>query len=149
MPCPYNKYEDSHLLYGQGNFHFVKDNCFEGWYSGLIVVLDIENTLNISFLPTIVNQEHTGILLAEGAVKERLLSEFEIRSRKLQSDLWLDEWNKFCGSLREEYLSVIANAYADNGNERRNQHFAHYLDCEAHTDVWKTLCTTWNQTNER
>ena len=26
--------------------------------------------------------------------------------------------------------------------------FAHYLDCEAHTDVWRELYPTWNHTNE-
>ena len=27
--------------------------------------------------------------------------------------------------------------------------FAHYLDCEAHEDAWRTLFPTWNQTNEK
>ena len=27
--------------------------------------------------------------------------------------------------------------------------FAHYLDCEAHTDIWKELYKTYNATNER
>ena len=145
----YEKYEGSHILYGQGNFHFVTDSPYEGWYSGLIVVLDIDHALNVSFLPVVINPEHTGILLAEGAEQQKLLSEFEERNKKLQSDLWLGEWKQFCKSLREPYLSAIAKAYVDHATERDNQHFGHYLDCEAHTDVWKTLCTTWNQTNER
>ena len=33
--------------------------------------------------------------------------------------------------------------------ERQNHVFAHYLDCESHTDVWRELCPTWNQTNEK
>jgi hypothetical protein len=28
------------------------------------------------------------------------------------------------------------------------QMFAHYLDCEAHTDVWRELYKTYNHTNE-
>jgi hypothetical protein len=28
------------------------------------------------------------------------------------------------------------------------QLFCHYLDCEAHTDVWRELFYTWNHTNE-
>ena len=27
--------------------------------------------------------------------------------------------------------------------------FAHYLDCEAHMDVWRELFPTWNLTNEK
>ena len=53
----YEKYEGSHILYGQGNFHFVTDSPYEGWYSGLIVVLDIEHALNVSFLPVVINPE--------------------------------------------------------------------------------------------
>ena len=26
--------------------------------------------------------------------------------------------------------------------------FSHFLDCEAHTDVWRELFKTWNHTNE-
>ena len=33
--------------------------------------------------------------------------------------------------------------------EKGIKKFAHYLDCEAHTDVWRELYPTWNQTNEK
>ena len=38
---------------------------------------------------------------------------------------------------------------ADEDGETGNNLFAHYLDCEAHTDVWRELFPTWNQTNEK
>ena len=44
-------------------------------------------------------------------------------------------------SKREEYTNIITGGDLN--------HFAHYLDCEAHTDVWRELFPTWNQTNER
>jgi len=32
----------------------------------------------------------------------------------------------------------------DPGNPRLREHFAHYLDCEAHTDVYRELFKTWH-----
>lgn len=145
----YEQYEGSHLLYGQGNFHFVKESQYEGWYSGFIVVLDIQDEIGISFVPVVINDDVTGIILAEGNEKDKLLSEFEDRNKNLETDLWLVRWEEFCESLREPYLAAIAKAYTADSDERSNHHFAHYLDCEAHTDVWRTLCKTWNHTNEK
>ena len=42
--------------------------------------------------------------------------------------------------MRETYEEVIRN-----GGDK----FGHYLDCEAHTDVWRELYPTYNHTNER
>lgn len=145
----YEMYENSHILYGQGNFHFVKEHRLDGWYSGLIVVLDIDDTVNISFLPITINEDCTGILLADGKVKERILYEFEERNKVLHTEQWLTEWKMFCESLRGSYLSAISNAYTANSSEHNNQIFAHYLDCEAHTDVWRTICQTWNHADEK
>ncbi|NLB41714.1 MAG: CapA family protein, partial [Clostridiales bacterium] len=145
----YEEYEGSHLLYGQGNFHFVKESEYEGWYSGFIVILDIEEDINISFIPIVINEDYSGISIAEGKEKAKLLSEFEDRNKDLDTDLWLAGWEGFCESLRAPYISAIAKAYNADSDERSNHHFAHYLDCEAHTDVWRTLCKTWNHTNEK
>jgi pimeloyl-ACP methyl ester carboxylesterase len=43
---------------------------------------------------------------------------------------------------------VIAKAALPTAEERDNARFAHYLDCEAHTDVWRELFKTANHTNE-
>ncbi|NLA83103.1 MAG: CapA family protein [Clostridiales bacterium] len=140
----YEEFDGSHLLYGQGNFHFVGYIDKEGWNEGFIVELDIDDKLNISFIPVTANKNFTGIELAKGSEKERILAGFEERNKHLHSDKWLRGWEKFCESVREQYISAIAKAYVDMNDERSNHHFAHYLDCEAHTDVWRTLCKTWH-----
>jgi len=147
----YENYQNGHILYGQGNFHFVKYMDNEYWQNGLIVELsfDEENNapLKINFIPVITTQ--TGITLAKGSEKDAILKAFEQRNEELKNGKWIEGWQKFCESVKEYYLSVIANAYTENSTEIQNQHFAHYLDCEAHTDVWRELNKTWNHTNEK
>ena len=33
--------------------------------------------------------------------------------------------------------------------ERDKARFAHFLNCKAHTDVWRELFPTYNQTNKK
>ena len=67
----YEKFEGSHILYGQGNFHFVKSDKEYFWNEGLIAEIDIKKkSIEISFLPIIV--ENGGIKLAQGERKEKI-----------------------------------------------------------------------------
>ncbi|NMB95686.1 MAG: CapA family protein [Clostridiaceae bacterium] len=147
----YENYQNGHILYGQGNFHFVKYINDECWQNGLIVELNIDednNTpLKITFIPVVTTE--TGITLAKGNEKDAILQAFEQRNEELKNGHWIKGWEQFCDSVKQTYLSVIANAYTENSTERQNHHFAHYLDCEAHTDVWRELNKTWNHTNEK
>ena len=47
------------------------------------------------------------------------------------------------------YRQVIGSACTEQATEIENKMFGHYLDCEAHTDVWRELFPTWNHTNEK
>jgi hypothetical protein len=62
---------------------------------------------------------------------------------------WKQEWHDICVRETERFIGALTNAYNADSTERQNHVFAHYLDCEAHTDVWRELCPTWNQTNEK
>lgn len=46
-------------------------------------------------------------------------------------------------------MGVIARACTPEATEQQNKAFGHYLDCEAHTDVWRELFQTANMTNEK
>ena len=89
------------------------------------------------------------IALAEGEDKEELLAGFEERCASLQDGSWKQGWHEFCLSKKEVYETVLQNVCKPGATERENANFAHYLDCEAHTDVWRELFPTYNQTNER
>ena len=140
----YEMYENCHILYGQGNFHFISDNPNEGWYTSLGVKYDTK-THEIEFTPMRALQD--GITLAKGEDKEQILAAFEKRNSELKTGEWKKGWHDFCESMRERYIDAIANAGLPESTETDNAYFAHLLDCEAHTDVWRELFPTWNQTN--
>lgn len=147
----YEKFMEGHILYGQGNFHFVKPGFVdpaleETWDSSLAVKYDsADNT--IEFVPLIRND--IGITIAKGAVRDGLLEAFEARNQELKDGSWKNGWHAFCESMRDWYQQVIGNACTKEASEENNKMFGHYLDCEAHTDVWRELFPTANQTNEK
>ena len=147
----YENYESGHILYGQGNFHFVKPGFLspelaKTWNSSLAVKYDTTSN-TIEFVP-IVNT-NCGITLAKGVEKEQIMAVFAERNQSLKDGTWKEGWHAFCEKMREQYESVIGNACTANGAEQQNKLFGHYLDCEAHTDVWRELFPTANHTNEK
>ena len=142
----YEEFEGGHIVYGQGNFNFVFEgyNDPEGWYTSLLVELNIDDGVKIKFYPIVATE--TGCDLARGAKAVEIMSEFEERNASLLDGTWRDGWHAFCTDPeREYYHNRIRNACI---TEEEIQGFAHYLDCEAHTDVWRELYPTWNMTNE-
>lgn len=140
----YEKFDGCNILYGQGNFHFVGFTDHPFWNTGFAVAYDTK-TNEMKFIP--VSSTKNGIALSE--YPEKTLSDFKERSKKLQNNEWLKEWHNFCENSREGYLNAIKNACADSSSEADNALFSHFLDCEAHTDVWRELFPTYNQTNEK
>lgn len=143
----YEQFEGCHILYGQGNFHFVKhpdSQMPEIWDSELAVRYD-SKTNEVEFIPTVANGE--GIALATGEEKEKLLSDFYARNARLQDGTWLRGWREFCESQRESYTRAAVRVGA-LGEAKHFEKFAHYLDCEAHLDVWMELFKTHNHRNE-
>ena len=143
----YEEYEGGHIVYGQGNFNFVYPDLAEKnplWYTALLVELDIEDKINVKFHPIVCTK--TGCDLAEGKEAADIMAGFEERCEELKNGKWRDGWHAFCTDPeREYYHDKIVNACE---TDRQKHGFAHYLDCEAHTDVWRELYPTWNLTNE-
>ncbi|MBQ9938055.1 MAG: CapA family protein [Oscillospiraceae bacterium] len=144
----YEQYEGCHILYGQGNFHFNPPPFVESplWNQLLAVKYDTKSH-EIEFIP-IVN-DAPGITLAKGEEKENILSAFAKRNEELQNGEWKKGWHQFCLDNAESYLGYLGRACAPGATQRDNDVFGHYLDCEAHTDVWRELFPTYNLTNER
>ena len=140
----YEEYEGAHILYGQGNFHFVADSKREGWFTSLAVKYDTK-TNEIEFVP--IRCLDDGIALAVGEDKKEILESFAKRNEELKSDEWKRGWHDFCLSVSEGYINNIKNVALQDAGEVQYQMFGHYLECEAHQDVWRELFPTWNQTN--
>ena len=143
----YECFEGAHIVYGQGNFCFSYPEYTDksdGWYTSLLVELNIEDGVKIKFYP--IYDTFHGCDLARGARAAEIMSAFEERSKSMLDGTWRDGWHEFCVHPdRAYYHDKIINACE---TEQQKQGFAHYLDCEAHTDVWRELYPTWNATNE-
>lgn len=137
----YEEYKGGHIVYGQGNFHFAKENYPESWYSALLVELTLGSGVEISFYP--ITLKDTTISLAKGETYDEIMRAFFARNEELKNGKWKEGWSAFCNGRVKQF-------YIDAANAAKNpDFFAHYLDCEAHTDVWRELFPTWNLTNEK
>jgi len=146
----YENYEGGHILYGQGNFHFVKPTNVSGypecWFTCLAVKYDTKEN-KIDFIPLVT--EGPGMRLANEAESKEIFAGFEERNRSLQDGTWIEGWRAFCESKRDVYEDAVLNGTGTTSAEIPDSLFAHYLDCEAHHDVWCELFKTANWRNER
>lgn len=141
----YEKFGDTHVLYGQGNFNFV--SLFynvECWHTGLAVKYDTKSG-EIEFVP--IQETDCGIELSKGADAEKIMREFDERNADLHNGKWLEHWHNFCIEKQGEYIRGVANAAREDSTEEDNKLFAQLLNCEAHNDVLRELFKTWNLTN--
>lgn len=150
----YETFEGGHILYGQGNFHFPKYFNTEMWNEGLIACLDItkDGGIKVEYQP--IKATDTGIRLATAEEKDKVISELLVRNGHIQDGSWKKYWVDFCQSVADGYKNAMSGKWNKNGHYTNEdtpdlyQLFAHYLDCEAHTDVWRELYKTYNYTNE-
>lgn len=141
----YEEYEGCHILYGQGNFHFVnKNSTEEGWFTSLGVEYDTK-THAIEFTP--IRALENGISLAEGEDAKEIMAAFEARNAELKNGEWEKGWRAFCEERAKGYYEALFHACNPNSTQEQRDVFGHYLDCEAHTDVWRELFKTYNHTN--
>ena len=141
---------DSHILYGQGNFHFVKADFVKEqiapmWDNSLAVLYDtLTNEMN--FVPLVETQ--TGIEIAKGDRAREILAGFAKRNEELKNGAWLDGWRAFCEENRAIYTRTVSRAFVEGSTAQEDNIFGHYLDCEAHNDVYRELFKTANHRNE-
>jgi poly-gamma-glutamate synthesis protein (capsule biosynthesis protein) len=141
----YENYEGGHILYGQGNSHFLWHPAAECWNDSLAVEYDTK-TGEIAFTP--LKNCEINIELAKGEEKEEIMRGFEERNASLLDGSWIDGWREFCDSQSEWYRSVVARAGKPDSTEAEDLQFAHYLDCEAHLDVFRELFKTNHMMNK-
>lgn len=142
----HEKFLNGEIIYGTGNFHFVKYLDKPTFNEGLMIKLDVENNYAITYIPVVATD--TGIRLADENEKEQLLSKFEDISKSLHNGEWLNLWSDFCEEHVELYTNVLKNFHLAADDNTHRELFAHFYDCEAHADVWRELFKTWNHTNE-
>lgn len=139
----YEEYEGGHIVYGQGNFNFVLNSKYEEWYTSLLVGVDFTNGVKVDFYP--IYQKDDGIDLATNERYDEIMDAFYKRNAQLKDGTWLQGWKDFCKRMEITYKYCMGEEYLkDFGKEKSDEVIAHYLECEAHLDVLKTLYTTWH-----
>lgn len=141
----YENYEGGHILYGQGNSHFLWHPAAECWNDSLAVEYDTK-TGEIAFTP--LKNCETSVELAKGEERDAIMRGFEERNASLLDGSWIEGWREFCDSQSEWYRSVVARAGKPDSTEAEDLQFAHYLDCEAHLDVFRELFKTNHMMNK-
>lgn len=138
-------FEGGHILYGQGNFHFVGRMETESWNEGLMAELTFDQSgVAVRYIPVVA--ENGGIALQKPEAAQKTLAEMAERNEELADGRWKAQWHQFCLSVFHVYDD--SRKGVAKTEEGKIQRFAHYLDCEAHRDVWMELFPTWNHTNE-
>lgn len=141
------EYRGAAILYGQGNLNFTGYVDHPHWQTGLLLQLDIgaDRRAALTFHP--VTATGTGVTLMEKSKSECFLEEFHARTATLLDDeKWLEQWRAFCVQSEAAYRHAADNVFGKDGRIPA-QVFPHYLDCEAHLDVWRELYRTWHGEN--
>ena len=76
----YESYENSTIIYGQGNFIFDYSDS-EYWNNSLIIEVIIEDNLKVGYIPIV--KDGSCVRIATGQVAENIKKEFQIRSNKI------------------------------------------------------------------
>lgn len=149
------KYKDSTIVYGQGNFLFDEEEN-EYWNSGLLVQID--DDFSISYLPIVKNKET--VRLANETEKTMILNGFYERSKAiLEADRVQLEYDKFANEMLFTYLYSISELRSNillrainkltrnrfgkwylfnKYNKKSLLMLQNYLECEAHRELFIT-----------
>ena len=147
------KYKDSTIVYGQGNFLFDEEEN-EYWNSGLLVQID--DDFSISYIPIVKNKET--VRLASETEKTIILNGFYERSKAiLEADRVQLEYDKFASEMLFTYLYSISgfrsNIFFRVINKVTQNRFGkwylfkkynkqsllilqNYIECEAHRELF-------------
>jgi hypothetical protein len=102
----FEKYSDSIIVYGQGNFLFDRRSN-EFWNTGLLVNAIFDEKMTVSYIP--VRKNGNSVTLPEPDVSEKILSEFNERSLKLTTPGFIEsEYENYCMDNGLFYLGSLA-----------------------------------------
>lgn len=145
----YEKYDNSTIIYGQGNFLFDYSDS-DYWKTSLLLNVKIDKELSIEFIPFV--KENNGIRLATGHTKEDILNAFEQRSQKILREGFIKEqYQKISLDNIESYLRNLSGCgkwvsrvdrYLFKGklikkryNKQQLLAIQNYIECEAHREL--------------
>lgn len=145
----FESYNDSTIIYGQGNFIFNKhDNEF--WNSSVLLDVKIEGGMEVNYIPIVTTKK--GVRLAEDNEKKEILESFyersvEITDRNFVEYKYEELATKNINSYMRKFLGFgkwqsridrkILNNYFLNKKINNNYllPIENYIKCEAHREL--------------
>lgn len=146
------KYGESTIVYGQGNFLFDGSNN-EFWQTSLLI--EIDSDFKISYIP--LRKQENGVRPAKGKDGENILNDFFARSKEIRNPDFIEEsYAGFAKSMLDGYLinmSGLSNNFAFRViNKLSGYKFANFvtskkygkktilalrncIECEAHREL--------------
>lgn len=105
------EYQNGVIVYGQGNFLFAKRED-EFWNSGMLIEIEIGESVNVSFFPVVKRSEK--VRIASKKETEEIMSSFQRRSQEiLEKDFVETHYIEFANSMRQHYLDLLSgNKYS-------------------------------------
>ncbi len=102
----YETYNNSTIIYGQGNFIFNYKNN-DCWRTSLLININLKNK-KIEYIP--IYQTENGTRLANETEAKKILEDFEERSKQIQnSDFLENEFSKIANSNLDNYLISMSS----------------------------------------
>lgn len=142
----YENYEDSKIIYGQGNFIFNRLNN-EFWNTSLLINIDINNGFNITYIPIV--QTENGCKLASDNLYEQILNDFKARSKKIKNKDFINKkYNEYANEKINDYivwlygnnllLKIIKKFFPKIFNMIKFKYTAilNILECDSHNELF-------------
>jgi poly-gamma-glutamate capsule biosynthesis protein CapA/YwtB (metallophosphatase superfamily) len=151
----FEKYRDSQIVYGQGNFLFDHaNNVF--WQTSVIVKATFGNKMSVSFVP--ICKMGLGIGLPDEETGDAILKAFDNRSQEISKPGFIEsEYEKFCSKNGLYYLGAFAGLgrilrKADGimkgiltrqiYSRKKLNMLQNFIECEAHRELFLNYLRT-------
>lgn len=140
-------YENSKIIYGQGNFLF-NGHSNEFWDSGMIVKVIFDDEISVEYLP--VGRTKTGIYAYEKSEKEKILQGYKLRSRDILLDGFIEESFRQYAKLRSKWYLYTLDGRKDEPGKTYDDYkwtrgsnetlaLINYISCEPHNELLQVI----------
>jgi poly-gamma-glutamate synthesis protein (capsule biosynthesis protein) len=145
----YENYNNSTIIYGQGNFIFNKhDN--EYWNNSILIDVNIQDSMKVDFIPIVTTGK--GIRLANVEEKRDILMNFFKRSEEILEEGFIEKkYNEFARKSIDNYLRKLFGfgkwksridrklfggfLLRKKSNKENLLAIQNYIECEAHREL--------------
>lgn len=145
----FEDYNNSTIIYGQGNFIFDNSES-EYWQTSLLVSIDLDNKISINYYP--ITKKGNVIRLANGKTESKILEDFKSRSNEILDEKFIErKYNEFSKDNINTYIKAFSgmskcilriDKYVFRSNFLRKRFtkqkllaIKNFIECQAHREL--------------